>query len=350
MSTKDKVLEILTENIGVAISGEKLAQTCGVSRAAIWKAVNALRENNCNIEGTTNGGYILHSPADIFSKELFTQELTAAYPELSASHIEVFKEIDSTNTYAKKVLSECGNLRNFEGQLTDAGKTFHNSIYVAESQTAGRGRLGRTFVSPAKTGIYLTVIYAPKGGITNPAKLTAFSAVAVCNVINRLYKVEPKIKWINDIYINDKKTAGILTEGSTNFETGVIESAVIGIGINIQDNPEIFGEKGSKLAGSILGNSSVGGGEQISRCKLAAQVAGETLSIFNQNPDDLIKQYKSLSCTIGKKLTVHPVIGESKNDFTATAIDIDDNAALVVEVADGSRRVLSSGEVSLHID
>jgi len=342
MATKDKVLEILTQNTEKPVSGEKLAEACGVSRAAVWKAINSLREQNCQIEGTTNGGYVLHGSADLVTNELVISELSKNYESLKNSHVECFTQIDSTNTYAKSILSKAGNLRNADGTLTEAGKEYSNSIYIAESQTAGKGRLGRTFVSPAKTGIYLTVIYAPEGGIKNPAAITAFSAVAVCRVIKKLYNIEPQIKWINDIYVNGKKISGILTEGSANFETGMIESAVIGIGININDNQDVF--NAAQIAGSILGETNT----SVTRAQLAANIAGETLCILSEPENELIDEYKKLSFTIGQTLTVHPVIGNSQKDFTAKAIDIDNNCGLVVQKEDGTVITLSSGEVSLH--
>ena len=453
MSTKDKVLSLLMEarslgeksavlgapssvsgeknvnsGAGASVSGEKLAAECGVSRAAIWKAVNALRSEGIAIEGTTNGGYILCDD-DIFTTESFNQIFKKDFPDFADCNIEVFKEIDSTNTYAKRVLTECGNLRNVDGTLTSAGKKYHQSIIAAESQTAGRGRLGRTFVSPAKTGIYISVIYAPVGGITNPAKITAFSAVAVCRAIKELYGIECQIKWINDIYAGGKKICGILTEGFTNFETGTIESAIIGIGINMRDNPALFPTEVAKVAGSIEGAEKVSSEKaelvqtqvastsdaevhsstpatvnsttssvisvpdteispkpaihsSVSRARLAAHVAANLLHILEEtvNPtlqtgsyatknansvpqtnslatetvpntentlSAIMQEYKSASFLIGKTLTVHPIIGNAKTDYTAKAVDIDDNAALVVELADGTRKALSSGEVSI---
>ena len=150
--------------------------------------------------------------------------------------VECFEKIDSTNNYAKKILSECGNLRDENGNLTDAGQKYHNSVIVAECQTAGRGRLGREFVSPKKTGIYLSVIYAPENGIQEPAKLTAFSAVAVCRTLKKLFNLDAQIKWVNDVFLNGKKVSGILTEGIVNFETRKIEAAIVGIGLNIFEN------------------------------------------------------------------------------------------------------------------
>ena len=366
MSTKDKVLTLLIEarnfcaeqnsgeknvncSAGGSVSGEKLAAECGVSRAAIWKAVNALRSEGIAIEGTTNGGYILCDD-DIFTAEIFNQTLQNI--DFSVSHVEIFKEIDSTNTYAKRILTECGNLRNPDGSLTEAGKKYHRAIIAAESQTAGRGRLGRTFVSPAKTGIYLSAIYAPVGGITNPAKITAFSAVAVCRAIKELYGIDCQIKWINDIYAGGKKICGILTEGFTNFETGSIESAIIGIGINIRENPAFFPKEVAKVAGSIESakKDAENSRQTPTRCHLAALVAKNLFEILEQNAESsgtVMQEYKAASFLIGKTLTIHPIIGNSQADYVAKAVDIDDNAALIVELADGTRKSLFSGEVSI---
>ena len=340
MNTKDKVLSLLVND--KTVSGEKLASLCGVSRAAIWKAVNALRTQGIQIEGTTNGGYRLCDD-DILTQDFFEQTLSIDFPELKGFHSEIFKEIDSTNTYAKKLLSQTGNLRLPDGTLTEAGKKYHNSIICAESQTAGRGRLGRSFISPAKTGVYLSIIYAPQGGIKDPAKITAFSAVAVCRAVKELYGIECQIKWINDIYFNGKKICGILTEGFTDFETGTIESAIIGIGINIRDNPAFEQNNVSQIAGSIEASLD----KKITRCKLAAHIYDNVLKILEEDPATVINEYKKASFLIGKTITVHPIIGDDKSTYTAKAIDIDQNASLIVELPDGTTKALSSGEVSL---
>ena len=327
------------------LSGEELASQCGVSRAAVWKAVKALREEGFEITGTTNGGYLLES-GDVLTTEAVASAFNAAFPRFAGARIEVFKEIDSTNIQAKRWLSECGSLRTADGQLTEAGKIYNNDVIVAEKQTAGRGRSGRTFVSPARTGIYLTVIYAPQGGITNPAKITAFSAVAVCRAIKKLYGIQPSIKWINDIFYNGKKICGILTEGTTNFETGIIEAAVIGIGVNIEENPAAFGSEVSKVAGGIFSAETNPSGK-ISRAQLAAHIAGETLQVLSEPAENVIKEYKALSFLIGHEVEVHTLIDSSQGIYRAKVIDIDQNAALVVELADGRKKTLISGEVSL---
>ena len=359
MTTKEKVLELLL-NKENQVSGEDLAQHCGVSRTAVWKAINSLRSEGFNIEGTTNGGYVIKDNKDAFNKELFSSYFSENYPKFKNSTIECFEEIDSTNTYGKKLLAENGNFRQPDGQLTEFGKKYNNAIIVAESQTAGRGRLGRTFYSPKKTGIYLSIIYGPKGGIKEPAKLTAFSAVAVCRAITKLYggldsqnglEIKPAIKWINDIFINGKKVCGILTEGFTNFETGTIEAAIIGIGVNIHDNPECFPKDVAKIAGGILGadegSTANNKKEQGGRCQLAALIAGEVLSVLEEDTKSVMEEYKQLSFIIGQDVEIHPVIGDNKQNYNAKVIDIDNEASLVVQLPDGTKRTLSSGEISL---
>ena len=356
MKTKDFLLSQLSQANGSPVSGEELAVQCGVSRAAVWKAINSLREEGYNITGTTNGGYVLES-CDVLSTEAVSAAFTGEFPQFAGARIECFKEIDSTLSQAKRWLSECGALRTADGELTEAGKTYSNAVIVAEKQTAGRGRSGRSFISPAKTGIYLTVIYSPKGGITDPAKITAFSAVAVCRALSKLYGIQPAIKWINDIFYNGKKICGILTEGTTNFETGIIEAALIGIGVNIEENPEAFGGELSKTAGGIFaGEGGIktsergthpAGGTKITRAQLAAQIAGETLQVLSEPASSVIEEYKSLSFIIGREVEVHALIDNAQGNYKATAIDIDQNAALVVQLPDGTKKTLISGEVSL---
>lgn len=342
MKTKEKVLDWLLKNKNASVSGEALAQICDVSRAAIWKAVKTLREEGFEIKGESGGGYVLKGFSDVFSEDLFKACLFENYPEFKNSWIECFTEIDSTNSYAKRLIAKSTSIYDSNGNITEDGKKLSDSIYFAESQTAGRGRMGRTFYSPSKTGIYITMIYAPKGGIKNPAQITAFTAVAVRRAIKKTCGIDAEIKWINDLFYNGKKICGILAEGVTNFENGTIEAAVDGIGINIHDNPDFFPANVKKVAGGI--------GKNVSRCELAAFVAGETLRIFHENPHEVMKEYKDASFILGKTIQVHPVISTEEGIYFAKAIDIDENASLVIQTEDGKIKTLSSGEVRVRLD
>lgn len=342
MSTKEKVLQRLAEAKGLSVSGEELAADFNVSRAAIWKAVNTLRNEGILIEGTTNGGYIL-SDSDIFDVDLLTKTFSTRFPAFSDSHIECLKETDSTINYAKRLLTE-----------PEALKKYHRGVILAEKQTAGRGRLGRSFLSPEKSGIYLSIIYSPEGGINNPAELTAFAAVGVCRAIKKLYGLSPDIKWINDLFAGGKKICGILTEGITNFESGLIESAIVGIGINLKHSKAMDEAGLQNIAGSIedlLRKDTVTTPISLSRIDLAAEVAGQVLTIFeNKSPESkalVMKEYRDASFLLGQEITVFPLIGDVSKSYRARATAIDDNAGLVVTLPDGSTRTLSSGEVSL---
>ena len=345
MTTKQKVFQILTENKGSYVSGEKLAQECNVSRAAIWKAVKAIRDEGFEIDGSNNNGYTLagDQTADVLSQAVLEYTLNQTYPEFAGGHIECFETIDSTNTYAKKLAAQ------------DASK-YHQAIIVAETQTAGRGRIGRSFESPAGTGVYLSLIITPKGGITQPAVITASAAVAVCRALKKLYGVQPAIKWINDIYVqNDgqlKKAVGILTEGITNFETGLIESAVIGIGVNLKPSDKIKKSTAKDIAGFVTKAPKIDDSNSEkpdpSRAKVIAEIAGQVFKILDQPLEEVIAEYKSLSFLIGKNLTIYPLIGDEKSAYTALALDIDQNASLVVQLPDGQEKTLNSGEVTLH--
>ena len=338
-TTKEKVLDFLIANRKNPVSGEELAKDCGVTRTAIWKAVCSLRNDGFEIEGTPNGGYIFKDIGDAISEPLFSFCLSEKYPQFKNSVVECFKEIDSTNSYAKRILAKAGNIYSADGTLSESGKKLKGSVYLAESQTQGRGRMGRVFYSPEKSGIYLSLIYAPEGGIKNPAKVTAFAAVATVRAIKKVCGIEAKIKWINDLFFEGKKICGILAEGITNFETGTIEAAVVGVGINIVDNFKGFPDEVKQIAGSI--------GKKVPRCRLAAAVAGEFLSIFEENPQNVISEYKAKSFLIGKNVKIQPIAATEEGSYFAKAVDIDNEAALVVELADGKRISLSTGEVRI---
>lgn len=270
----------------------------------------------------------------IFEKILNLAPDESYFHSNQLSKIHFFETIDSTNLYAKQLLENS----------PDEIKNLDKTIVIAESQTAGRGRLGRKFYSPAKTGIYLSLIYAPQEKITNPAKITAFAAVALLRVINRLYKVEPKIKWINDLFLDGKKIAGILTEGFVNYKTGTIDAAVIGIGVNLQNSKDGFPEEISKVAGSIQKDKE----NPVSKNDFVANLAVEISKILKENPELVLREYKNALFILGTKVQVHPIIDDEKSAYEATAIDIDENANLIIRLSDGSQKSLNSGEITLH--
>ncbi len=213
MTVKSKLLGILEQQKGETLSGEKLAEELHCTRAAIWKAVKSLREEGYTIEAGQNKGYMLVKDSHRLSMEAIQPFLVS--PEV---YLKVYQEIDSTNRAAK------------EAAVT--GLAGHGGCVVAGKQTAGRGRRGRSFYSPEEAGLYLSVILKPRGSLKESLLLTAEAAVAVYKAVLRTTGISLGIKWVNDLYYNEKKVCGILTEAVTDFESGDIDFAVVGIGLN----------------------------------------------------------------------------------------------------------------------
>lgn len=247
-----------------------------------------------------------------------------------------FKTIDSTNLYAKKLISEQEEKHNL-----------HETVIYADTQTAGHGRMGRSFFSPDGTGIYMSLIYYPKEKLQNPALITASTAVAVCRLIDKTFNIETQIKWVNDIYYKGKKICGILTEGNIDFSSSSIKSVVIGIGINL--NTQNFPEEIQTRAGSILCDCS--NMDSFNKEQFISVLAEECFKLYESQT--LIKkafeEYRSRSLLIGKQVTVKPLIDNNIKDYPATVVDITDDAKLIVQTENGTKQTLDSGEVSLSI-
>lgn len=355
MSTKNNVLQALNSlKDGEFLSGEELASSCSVSRTAIWKAIKSLQDEGYKIEAVTNRGYRILSSPDRLSSEIISSNLTNC--GLLGLQVFTFDEIDSTNSEAKRRAVEVGAFRDAAGNLTEKGKAAHLSLFAAESQTGGKGRLGRTFVSPKDCGVYFSLLYSPRGGVKNPALYTAAAAVSVARAVAKLYGENPSIKWVNDVFLAGKKICGILVEGIANFETGTIDAAVVGIGINVRKNPALKGEI-TKIAGSIEEAKSAKGEEFMSRGKneLVSEVVKNLVFFYDsfENSDEktkshMIAEYRSLSMLTGQTVTVNPVAGISGGSYRAKVKDVDEKMRLVVETESGQIQKLNSGEVSLH--
>ena len=232
MSTKSKLLELLESQKGTYLSGEELARQLQVSRAAVWKAVKTLRQEGYQIQAATNRGYALKQENDILSREA-----VRCFLEHQEAEVQVFQEISSTSRVMKQLA--------VEKQLP------HGSLVAANSQTEGRGRKGRKFYSPESSGLYLSVLLYPKKTLRQSLEITAAAAVAVCRAVEGCCGVSLGIKWVNDLYLQEKKVCGILTEAVTDFETGEIEFAVVGIGLNLYEPKEGFPEEIRRKAGAI---------------------------------------------------------------------------------------------------
>lgn len=351
MTTKSKILSFL--NSSGFVSGEELARECGVSRTAIWKSVRSLRNDGFEIEAVTNKGYRIVSAPDALSAPAIQE--AARTLGARVGNVFCFSTIDSTSSEAKRKAVLVGAFRDQSGTLTEKGGEFHRAVFVAEQQTSGRGRMGRTFVSPPKSGVYFSLLYAPRGGLDNPALFTAAAAVAVCEALDSLFGTECKIKWVNDVFSGNKKICGILTEGFSHFETGKIEAAIVGIGINMR-NAGLDGDL-AKVVGNVEDSLAAAGKPvpAISRNEVVAHVVARLLAFYDESEAQnapcfgrMISEYRRRSLLAGKTVLVNPAAGMGGESYEATVLGISESAELVVRTASGETKSLSSGEVSLH--
>lgn len=320
---KSKVLKVLEENKGKTVSGAEIAKTLNLSRTSIWKAINLLRDDGYTINAVTNKGYSLEDNTDIISKEGISLYLNKDFSNVD---IYIYKTTSSTNEVAKKLA------------LSGAK---HGTVVISEEQTQGKGRMGRSFYSPANTGIYMSIILRPTLTAMDSVLITTSSSVAICDAIHKVTGIECQIKWINDIYINNKKIGGILTEASTNFESGTIDYLILGIGINFNNPKDDFPDNLKEIAGSLYKGNSNG----INRNMLCAEILNNILSIIPKIKDyDFISEYKKRSIILNQEIMYISGGIYSKGK----AIDINNDGSLVIKHDDGSIKILNSGEVSIR--
>lgn len=322
MSTKHRILELLEQNRGDSISGERLAGILNVSRNAVWKAVKELEKEGYSIEAVTNKGYRLSDQNDIVSIQGIKPFLSPQ-SKLYAENIKIYKTLESTNKTAK--------------EMAVAGAE-HGTVIIADSQTKGRGRYSRSYFSPSG-GLYMSIILRPEVlNFENPTSVTAFAAVAVCEAIESISEKTPKIKWVNDILIDGKKVCGILTEAVTDFESGSLDWIVLGIGINVYIKTEDFPDDLQSLATSIFPNEKMFG----VRNKLSAEIINRILGYdITPREAEIFRKYKNRLAMLGNQVTVI----QNKIEYKAAVIDIDAAGHLVVKNENGEIITVSSGEI-----
>lgn len=324
MSVKDTVLHELEFQKGCFISGEQLASKLSVSRAAVWKAIKVLQTEGYVIDAVNHKGYRLSMDSDILSSSGIKSYMRSA---ASSIDIHIMRKVESTNAYVKSVAE------------MDAPEGY---FLIAESQTAGRGRNNRVFFSPPKTGLYFSILLRPEHWEADQAvQITTMAAAALCLTIEEVSGKIPQIKWVNDIFIDGKKVAGILTEGSFSMETGTLQYAVLGIGMNIYFPEEGFPESITNLAGAIFDNK-----KEPSRNKIVGIFLDHFINLYHQpslNSHNEI--YRKYSMVIGKDVLI---LRQSKQ-IKAHVRQIDDQCRLLVSYEDGQSDVLSYGEIKLIV-
>ncbi len=323
MKTKDIVLRELERNRANYISGQELAERLNISRTAIWKAINSLKESGFQIESQTKLGYKLVESDDKLSDEGIRKGLR---DELKDIDIVIYDEIDSTNTEAKRRL--------YSSDVKDF------TVIVADMQRGGRGRTGKSFTSPKGSGVYFSIILHPKDSYDFSCfdLTTVKAAVAVAEGIKEATGKEAEIKWVNDLFINGRKICGILSELDADFESRSVKSVIVGIGINVNEPKDDSFKDLKDIAGYI--------GTDVIRNEILSSI----LNAFYENnyekkDKEIIDYYKKHSLVIGKDLTFEL----NGKKYTAKGVDINDKGNLIVDT--GEKRItLSSGEVSIKGD
>ena len=323
---RQAVLSLLRQQEGF-VSGEEISRRLGLSRTAIWKAVDALRRDGYTVEARTGLGYRLLAAPDAVTEPEIRHFLGET--DRVGRTLVCLEEVDSTNLHAKQLAAE--------GAADGA-------VVVADRQTAGRGRLGRSFQSPGGRGIYLTVLLRPDLPPERLSPVTAMAGVAVCRAVERHCNVSPGLKWPNDPVLGGKKLCGILTELSLEGETGRVQDLVLGIGINVSQRPEDFTPEIREIATSLTQAL----GRPVSRPALAAEVIREVDRLYAAltagELGPYLAEYRRRCVNLGRTVRL---LGPGGGE-TAEALDIDGDFGLVVRTADGTVRTVRSGEVSVR--
>ncbi len=321
--TKDHVIAILRKS-DEYVSGEEISQVLGVSRAAVNSAVKSLRKDGYHILSSTNKGYLLSGSPD----KLNAGELLALLPAGRTERIVHLETVDSTNNYLRMLAQE------------GAPDGF---IAVANEQTGGRGRLGRSFQSPKDKGIYLSMLMRPDSLPAEAVNITAWVAVAMCDAIETVSGVRPGIKWVNDLVMNGKKICGILTEMSVESENGHIQYVITGIGINVNGQENDFSEEIRHIATSLAMET----GTEINRAQLACEMIkglDRLRADWPEKKEAYLSAYRKDCITLGKEVRLL----RNGIEKTGAAEDIDNDFGLVVRFSDGRCESITSGEVSVR--
>lgn len=321
---KDKILNLLRTSHNGFLSGEELARKCGISRTMVWKHIKALETEGYGIEAVPSQGYRIISEPDIIRRADLLRGLKA---NVIGKELQLLQQTGSTNTLAMELASHGAR----EG-----------TVIVAETQNAGKGRLGRTWVSP-KGNLYFSVILRPNIPLQKAPLLTLLAAVSIASVLKKACGIPAGIKWPNDILVQGKKISGILLEMSADQDG--VRHVVLGIGINvnmdraslppqIRDSVTTLAEEKERKQDRTLLLRTIF--EQLNRSYAA----------FLHGPESILEEWRELNVTIGKNVAVRSM----EELIEGEAVDIDQEGRLLIRMADGMVRSIASGDVSLRAD
>jgi len=325
-----EILKILRKNAPLPVSGEELSRMLGVTRTAVWKHIRQLISEGYSINASSKKGYIFEAAPEDINRYEIAYDLDT---KTVGKEIIYLNSIGSTNDYAKKAASEGAP---------------DGTVVVADMQTAGKGRLGRFWQSPAGKGIYLSVILRPDASPAHMQIITVAAAAAAVTAIEKSTGLKTLIKWPNDIVIDGKKVCGILTE--MNSELDRVNYIVLGIGFNYSQDKEDFPGELADRATSLKICSETRGIKFEKKTKLI--LIREFLKELDKLYEDILEgrsarilsTWKANTATLGKEVRVTCRDAE----YTGTAVDITEDAGLLVRMSDGTLREIKSGEVSVR--
>ena len=326
MNSRETILKLLRD--GAVVSGGELSRRLGLSRSAVWKAVDSLRRDGYDIDAAPGRGYQLRAAPDLLTETEVRRFLGPV--DIIGREIVCLDEIDSTNSECKRMAARGAP---------------NGAVVIANGQTAGRGRMNRSFQSPKDKGIYFSVLLYPDLSPENLLPLTSLAGICVCAAVERVCGARPRLKWPNDPVLNGKKVCGILTELSMEGESGRVAYVITGIGVNVGQAPGDFSPDVAAMATSLSWEL----GQPVSRPRLAAAMI-----------EELDKAYSALRCgdlseylaacrrdcvTLGKRVQLLSPDGRRE---TAEAVGLDERFGLIVRDASSAERVIRAGEVSVR--
>ena len=316
-----KILDILL-NTDDFISGQEISEKLGVSRQAVWKSINALKEKGYEIQSVTNRGYRLVSSPDYLNESSLKSLL---HNKIIGKNLIVLDSVNSTNDYLKKLGNEgCEN----------------GTVVAAREQTRGKGRLGRTWQSKKDDGIAFSVLLRPNVAPSEVSAITPLAGLAVCKAIREYTKLDCVIKWPNDIIVGRKKLVGILTEMSAEFDA--VEYVITGIGINVDHTS--FPEEIAFKATSLLLET----GRHIDKNEFLACVLEHLENEFVKNNLELtptaLSEYTDLCATVGRSVTFQ----RGTRRISGMAVGVSEHGELKVMMSDGTICLVNSGEVTVQ--
>lgn len=319
---RQDILEYLLQHKGEFVSGQRISESCGISRTAVWKHIRVLKERGYQIESYTRKGYCLMEAPELLSAEIVSEGLAT---KVLGKSIYYYEKVDSTNTIARKLAEEGAP---------------DGTVVLAEEQTGGRGRLARTWYSPFGQGVWFSLVLRPSFVPMEAAKMTLLAAVSLTKAFRKLGLIDCGIKWPNDILVKGRKLVGILTELNASMEQ--IHYIIMGIGINTGLSRKDLPKDLKKTVTSFAMENST-----LSRKEILQEVLYQLEAYYELAQQAgfgaILQEWKLLSVTLGQ--TVEVTMPDKV--FTGKAVDLDDNGNLLVDT-DTGREVVMAGDVRIR--